>query len=246
MSLKKDKFETLIDNTKRYFVFVTNNPIAQKCLLSGLELVFKNIESKSATDIKSAKALLASKKPDLLFLDLELKDNEKGIALLEGQDRSKKTYPIVLLTKTDNPDLMDSVFNLGIDDIILVPENSVLNPDLFLHSVKGIVQGKHVAPLSVLGRSKGLDSASATFNGEIVIITESLITLRSEIVPAIGATFSLKLQNLVIPCLVTSQDGESKGPKKVFEAKIDYTASQDLNPRQIREIIFKLKTKGLK
>ena len=246
MSLKKDKFETLIDNTKRYFVFVTNNPIAQKCLLSGLELVFKNIESKTASDLKSAKALLASKKPDLLFLDLDLKDNEKGAALLEGQDRSKKTYPIVLLTKTDNPDLMDSVFNLGIDEIILVPENSVLNPDLFLHSVKGLVQGKHIPPLSILGRAKGLGTATTNFTSEIVSIKETHITLKSDIVPAVGSSFSLKLQNLTIPCTVTSHDNDFKGPKKLFEVKIEYSSSPDLNPRQIREIIFNLKTKGPK
>ncbi len=84
--------------------------------------------------VTAAREFLAKEQPDLVLLDMRLKNGENGLELLP--DLSQKQIPVIVITGNDDAATVEEIKRLGITDILSKP----VNQNVLLQKIESILK----------------------------------------------------------------------------------------------------------
>ncbi|HSR10646.1 MAG TPA: response regulator transcription factor [Thermodesulfobacteriota bacterium] len=104
-------------------LIVEDNPIFRQTILDFLEVHFPSALAESAEDGASALEKVEGFRPDLIFMDIKLRE-ENGLLITDQIKRSHPNAKIVILTSYDWPEYREAAFKFGADHFVVKGNSS--------------------------------------------------------------------------------------------------------------------------
>ncbi len=143
--------------------------------------------------VKEAIELLDKSKPQLLILDLTLKDGS-GEEVLKHVRLTNKELPILIVTGNKADDKLSQLFDLGADDYVLKPVDDLI----FQSKVRSMLTSRYISPLNFLGKREGLGIMKINTDFAMIALDEFKATMLANMHILPGAKFSLNIAEMTI------------------------------------------------
>jgi DNA-binding response OmpR family regulator len=187
-------------------------------------------QTSMCTTVDEAVKIIDTKIPDLLILDLVLKE-ESGEEILKYIRKLSNTVPVLVVTGTKSEEALGRLFELQANDYILKPLDALI----FESKLRSLLTGKYISPLQFLGRREPLGKIEVDTDMKIVRLDEFSAVIRANLQFLPGAEFNLALDKVIVPCKVTQV--QPVGPE-AFELNCEIKIKSISNRAAFRKFLM--------
>jgi len=217
----------------RLLVVTANRPIYQRLadLLAGLDYAMQHIEDAS----EASRILLDDNPPEIVLIDERL-PGQSGLELaaeIKHRNPQKRTWTILLLTSSADPETIALAVDAGIDDLLLCPAGEAIG-EIDLRVRLGVATRvlDHIhhleAQVQATSQQSLRDALTGLWNRESIL---SLLFAETDRVQRMGTQLSFLLLDLDNFARINAEYGYDTGDKILHEVAVRlrrYMRSYDL------------------
>src|SRR5262249_5009299 len=135
-----------------------------------------------------ALGILHAQEPSVVLTETVFSDGDTSV-LLKTFPREERKYPILVITHDKSPNLNQTLFALGADDVLTKPIDELI----FNSCLKSILHQKYVSPLSFLGKKEGIADFNFRRPVKMTYLSEDSVSFLCEFPMARGHSTELSV-----------------------------------------------------